>query len=194
MEAGAVSCRALRLCFPLPLRHLDHSLVHLYITMRLWYSALLSIIPSLVYASAGDRADNYRNCVSKCESRVCGDSYDAWASSVSLPMRLTRWTCLDDCKYGCMHAITDHALRDSLPVEQYHGKWPFWRLAGMQEPASVVFSMLNFLVHYRGLQRLQRTIPESHPMKSYYRRFALVSMNAWVWSSVFHTRGTYVTT
>ena len=173
-------------------RHLPS--VHLYTIMRLWHSVLIFTTPSLVYASAGDRADNYRNCVSKCESRVCGDNYDAWASSASLPMRLTRWTCSDDCKYGCMHAITDHALNNSLPVEQYHGKWPFWRLAGMQEPASVAFSMLNLLVHYRGWQRIQRTIPENHPMKTYYRRFAFVSMNAWVWSSVFHTRGTCANT
>lgn len=160
--------------------------------MRLWHYILLFAAPSLVYASAGDRADEYRNCVSKCESRVCGDNYAAWASSISLPMQLTRWTCSDDCKYGCMHAITDHALNHSLPMQQYHGKWPFWRLAGMQEPASVAFSMLNFLVHYRGWRRIQRTLPESHPMKSYYRRFAFAGMNAWVWSSVFHTRGTCV--
>ncbi|TFY60236.1 hypothetical protein EVJ58_g5282 [Rhodofomes roseus] len=156
--------------------------------MRIWYTLLLLCVPSLVLASAGDRAENYRNCVSKCESRVCKDNWNAWADTVPLPMRLTRWTCSDDCKYGCMHAITDHAEQNALPVEQYHGKWPFWRLAGMQEPASVAFSLLNLLAHYRGLRRIQRNIPQNHPMKGYYRRFAFVSMNAWAWSSVFHTR------
>jgi len=29
---------------------------------------------------------------------------------------------------------------------------------------------------------------DSHPMKHYYLVWALVSINAWVWSSVFHTR------
>ncbi|KZT74028.1 Per1-like protein [Daedalea quercina L-15889] len=156
--------------------------------MRIRHLIVFSSIPVLIYASAGDRADNYQNCVSKCASRVCGDNHNTWASTISLPMWLTRWTCIDDCKYGCMHAITDHALENAQPVLQYHGKWPFWRLAGMQEPASVAFSVLNFLVHYRSWQRIQKTVPDSHPMKSYYRRFALVSMNAWVWSSVFHTR------
>ncbi|KZT03471.1 Per1-like protein [Laetiporus sulphureus 93-53] len=137
-------------------------------------------------ASFGDRADTYINCVSKCESRICHDLN--WADSISLPMRITQWSCTDDCKYGCMHAITDLAVENSEPIQQYHGKWPFWRFAGMQEPASVVFSLLNMWVHIRGAMRIQRMVSDNHPMGSYYRRFALVSVNAWIWSSVFHTR------
>ncbi|PCH38635.1 Per1-like protein [Wolfiporia cocos MD-104 SS10] len=138
------------------------------------------------YASSGDRAENYQRCVADCESLVCRDS--TWANSLSYALRLTRWTCTDDCKYGCMHAITDHAVQNALPIQQYHGKWPFWRLAGMQEPASVFFSLLNLLCHTRGARRVRRTVPDSHPMKGYYLRFAYVSVNAWVWSAVFHTR------
>ncbi|CCM05765.1 uncharacterized protein FIBRA_07998 [Fibroporia radiculosa] len=139
-----------------------------------------------VYASSGDRADNYRNCVSKCESVICTDS--TGTSSLSLALRLAQWTCTDDCKYRCMHTVTDYALANGIAVQQYHGKWPFWRFAGMQEPASVLFSILNLLCHVRGARLIQRVIPDHNPVKNYYLRFAFVSVNAWLWSSVFHTR------
>lgn len=88
-----------------------------------------------------------------------------------------------------MHYITDLAEQAGARIEQYHGKWPFWRLAGMQEPASVAFSIFNLLFHWRGLERVLGGIPDGHPMKKYYVTFAAVSINAWIWSSVFHTRG-----
>ncbi|KAH9948137.1 Per1-like protein [Amylocystis lapponica] len=147
--------------------------------------AVLIPIISTTLASSGDRAEAYRSCVLACQSHNCPDST---AFSQPLALRLTRWTCTDDCKYHCMHHITDHAMQSAQPVQQYHGKWPFWRLAGMQEPASVAFSLLNLLAHARGLRRLRARVPDTHPMKNYYVCSALVSMNAWVWSSVFHTR------
>lgn len=151
------------------------------------YALLLLALITLTFASSGDRDENYRKCVSNCESLVCSDS--AWASSLPIALSLTRWSCTDDCKYGCMHSITDRALASSIPVQQYHGKWPFWRFAGMQEPASVAFSLLNLACHARGARRMQKLIPDGHPLKPYYMRFAFISMNAWIWSSVFHTRG-----
>ena len=88
-----------------------------------------------------------------------------------------------------MHVITDRAIQHHTPIQQYYGKWPFWRLAGMQEPASVLFSVLNFVAHAMGARKIKAKVPAGHPMKKYYLMFAFVSMNAWVWSSVFHTRG-----
>jgi len=43
-----------------------------------------------------------------------------------------------------MHSIMDKVFEKGEPVQQYYGKWPFWRLLGMQEPASLLFSTLNF--------------------------------------------------
>ncbi len=72
---------------------------------------------------------------------------------------------------------------------QFHGKWPFTRVLGMQEPASVLFSAGNFLAHYDGLHNKIRVgIPASYPLRPYYVALAYVSMAAWVFSSVFHTR------
>jgi len=33
------------------------------------------------------------------------------------------------------------------PPMKYHGKWPFLRVLGMQEVASVLFSIANLVVH-----------------------------------------------
>ncbi|EGN96362.1 hypothetical protein SERLA73DRAFT_59005 [Serpula lacrymans var. lacrymans S7.3] len=135
-------------------------------------------------ASSGDRAHIYQNCVSICHAQRCVSP----STSLPLFLRLTQWTCTDDCKYGCMHTITDKAVEAGLQVEQYYGKWPFWRLFGMQEPASVAFSLLNLWFHAQGARQILSQVPSKHPMKLYYLVWAFISVNAWTWSSIFHTR------
>lgn len=77
---------------------------------------------------------------------------------------------------------------------QYHGKWPFPRLGPIQEPAAVLFSLLNFVPNYYGYKLIsqdrvfQNDAANQIYLKSYYKLFALAQMNAWIWSSVFHTR------
>lgn len=119
-----------------------------------------------------------------------------------------RWTCRGDCAYQCTHSITDQlefahdavtTTETSSPrMHQFHGKWPFWRLAGIQEPASVLFSLANGWVHYRGWRKVRRSrvkgsgIGEGSSvggLKRWIEALAVVQMNTWVWSAVFHTRG-----
>ena len=149
----------------------------------------LSYLALLVAASAGDRSNVFQQCLSACQTRTCA-SEDS-SSSLALALRLTRWSCADDCSYSCMHRLTDIALAQGRPVLQYYGKWPFWRFLGMQEPASVLFSLLNFWVHWRGFKAVLKSVPGSHPMKHFILLWSIVSMNAWICSAVFHTRGTY---
>ena len=65
-------------------------------TMRrfILFCAILALT-CLSYASSGDRAREYVDCVASCGARICGVSYP----SLPLALRLTRWTCNDDCKY-----------------------------------------------------------------------------------------------
>lgn len=149
------------------------------------YLALLLLATGLVAASSGDRAREFGECVVRCQSQQCGQ----FEVLKPLSLRLTRWTCLDDCKYTCMHEITDRAVATGRAIQQYYGKWPFWRFAGMQEPASVVFSLFNLWSHFAGFKKVQRKLPESHPMRRFYLLWSVLSMNAWFWSAVFHTRG-----
>jgi post-GPI attachment to proteins factor 3 len=155
------------------------------LTLRL---VILSFLLACVFASSGDRANDFQRCLEQCNIRKCAaDSIGT--TDFSIFMRLARWTCTDDCKYHCMHMVTDFSLESGVPIQQYYGKWPFWRRLGMQEPASVVFSLMNLILHTWGRGEIQRAIPKQHPMKPYYLTWSLISINAWTWSAVFHTRG-----
>lgn len=177
--------------------------------MRLYILPLFFLVIAttctIAYASSGDRSDTFRRCVDKCVKQTCTAADDGSGNAsgtrpvqaqqhqepLTLALRLTRWSCADNCKYTCMHLLTDFALESGVQMEQYYGKWPFWRFAGMQEPASVVFSIANLLMHILGLDWLRRGVHPAHPMKPFYLTWSYLSINAWVWSAVFHTRGAY---
>jgi post-GPI attachment to proteins factor 3 len=145
-------------------------------------------------ASSGDRAPAYQWCLAQRLATQChpvkqfSSRVPSWQT---LSLRLTHWSCEDDCKYYCTHSMTDEAIRENRRIEQYYGKWAFWRLFGMQEPASVLFSLGNLWTHVTGGRRLQRGLKSGHPMKPFYMAFTLSSINLWIWSAVFHTRGKY---
>lgn len=163
-----------------------------------WLAVSLLFYCLAVQASSGDRNPGFQWCLaeraaSQCAPRVLSmRSTPAWQT---LSLRITRWTCEDDCKYQCAHHMTSEALASDgrTPVEQYYGKWAFYRLWGMQEPASVLFSLFNFGAHLTGGLRLLREMDEGHPMRSFYLVFILCNLNLWIWSAVFHTRDTPLT-
>lgn len=74
------------------------------------------------------------------------------------------------------------------PIVQYHGKWPFYRFMGAQEPFSVLFSFLNFLAHHNGLSQIRAAIPESYSLRKYYVAFGYLGLTSWIFSMTFHTR------
>ena len=68
---------------------------------------------------------------------------------------LLSWSCRDDCSYQCMWDTVENSYRkNKLPVQQFHGKWPFIRIFGVQEPASAFFSILNLLPHVYMLRKI----------------------------------------
>jgi hypothetical protein len=79
-------------------------------------------------------------------------------------------------------------------VVQFHGKWPFHRFAGMQEPLSVLFSLGNLAAHYYGLHRVVLPrLPAGYTMRPFYVALARLGMVTWFLSAVFHTRDFEVT-
>lgn len=54
-------------------------------------------------------------------------------------------------------------------------------------------SLLNGLACLLMLLRYRSTVPRQSPMYHTINAFSLVSLNAWFWSTVFHTRDTYLT-
>lgn len=159
----------------------------MYFAPSFWALLIASLASRTgVLASPGDSAQVFQGCVHICQSHICDGSTP---HVLPLSLQIMQWTCTDDCRYQCMHMITDEAKASGMPVLQYYGKWPFWRFAGLQEPASVLFSLLNLLAHMNGFIRVRKKVSPGHPMRGYYLKFALVSINAWLWSTVFHSRG-----
>lgn len=137
-------------------------------------------------ASSGDRLPEFQDCVAQCISNTCPRDLGL--------LRLLAWDCESDCDYVCQQALTNNFEANDMRLHQFHGKWPFRRLFGMQEIASVVFSLMNLLPNYTGYQALKR-LPEAEGfhMKKYYLAFSIVGINTWLWSSVFHVRDLLVT-
>jgi hypothetical protein len=73
-------------------------------------------------------------------------------------LRLLQWSWVDNCRYECMHQVVAARLRRGAPVQQYHGKWPFVRVLGVQEPASVLFSLANLAGYLIGFPAFWATI------------------------------------
>lgn len=134
----------------------------------------------LAFASSGDRLEIFRTCTSNCEAEPC---------SLSLPLRLLGWSCASNCAYKCSHEVTNLSDSGQLGYHQFFGKWAFWRMSGIQEPFSVLFSLGNLWVHWKGLKMLEKRVPDSNGLKPWLKAAAWIQMNTWLWSSVFHTRG-----
>ena len=79
------------------------------------------------------------------------------------------------------------------PVVQYHGKWPFKRLLGIQEPFSVLFSLLNLLAHRQGMARVREQIPARYPLRPWYIALGYFGLASWTFSMIFHTRDFSIT-
>uniref|UniRef100_A0A7N0VKW1 Post-GPI attachment to proteins factor 3 n=1 Tax=Kalanchoe fedtschenkoi TaxID=63787 RepID=A0A7N0VKW1_KALFE len=114
-----------------------------------------------------------------------------------LYLQWKQWDCLSECRYYCM--INREIEREAIgggPIK-YHGKWPFTRVFGVQEPVSVAFSVLNLAMHFQGwlsfIILLWYKLPQKLNKTSYYEYttlwhiYALLSMNSWFWSAVFHS-------
>ena len=111
---------------------------------------------------------------------------------LALHLRLLLWTCSSNCDHVCQHITTDQRLAREppmlQPIVQFHGKWPFHRVLGAQEPASVIFSLFNFLAHQYGLRKIHERIPQNYSLRVYYTVFSYMGMVSWVFSMIFHTR------
>ncbi|XP_076461872.1 GPI-specific phospholipase A2-like PGAP3 [Babylonia areolata] len=149
---------------------------------------LLLCCVSTVYSSVGDKSYVFRKCLMNCSRTECLDE-DAFLSQQPVHLVLLRWTCSAECQHSCMWHTVDAFVRDGSPVPQFYGKWPFIRFFGIQEPASVLFSILNAAGHL-SLLSYRRKVASNTPMYFVWHGLVLVSVNAWTWSTIYHTRDT----
>ncbi|XP_054623006.1 post-GPI attachment to proteins factor 3 isoform X2 [Dunckerocampus dactyliophorus] len=155
---------------------------------------LLLMSATTVHSSQGDKEPVYRDCVKQCVQTNCTGARLRWYQTAQPQyMALTGWTCRDDCRYECMWTTVGLYQAGGYRVPQFHGKWPFARFLCFEEPASALASLLNGLACLLMLLRYRSTVPRQSPMFHTINAFSLVSLNAWFWSTVFHTRDTFLT-
>ncbi|CAK9831483.1 Post-GPI attachment to proteins factor 3 [Anthophora retusa] len=142
--------------------------------------------------SIGDRSQFYSLCLEKCCNDNCVND-QKFKVQPSLSLRLLLWSCKEDCSYNCVWKTVDYFTSHGLKVPQFHGKWPFIRFFGCQEPASVIFSMLNFYAHITMYWKFKRKFKSTYPMFYIWTYFSLICMHGWFWASVFHARDTLFT-
>ena len=134
------------------------------------------LLITTITASIGDRRPEFLYCVDDCLPSC--KNYNP-----PTILKLLLWTCPENCKYTCMQNITNQG-----DVFQYYGKWPFIRILGVQELASVIFSILNGYQHYLGIKRYSNRINSNFRLKALMILYGWASIFTWFSSAVFHTR------
>ncbi|CAD6272549.1 unnamed protein product [Miscanthus lutarioriparius] len=145
----------------------------------------LGFVLSRVEASLGDIDPRYRTCVRECQTTgITGENIISHCQSKE-----------NDTSVG------ERGERQSLGLSpvKYHGKWPFLRVSVFQEPLSAALSAINLLMHFTGWLSFFLLVNYKLPLRPQTKRtyyeytglwhiYAILSMNAWFWSSIFHTR------
>ena len=93
----------------------------------------------------------------------------------------------------CMWSTVRKFVKEDLPVPQFYGKWPFRRYYGMQvreqrsidrqEPASVLFSILNLITSFCMFVKLWRLREVKNELKDMWIHYAGLGCFTWFWSA-----------
>ena len=59
---------------------------------------------------------------------------------------------------------------------------------GIQEPFSVLFSLMNLIAHRNGMTKVRKAIPSRYPLRPYYLLLGYFGVASWTFSMIFHTR------
>ncbi|CAN1180613.1 Post-GPI attachment to proteins factor 3 [Linum perenne] len=179
--------------------------------------ALICLL-SRLHASEGDADPIYKSCVEECQTTGCvgkncfqhckfssdGKPIDGpWYLQEPLYQRWKQWDCRSDCQYHCMIVREDERLELGHGPVKYHGRWPFHRVYGIQEPIAVGLAAVILAIQFHGwisfLILVNYKLPLMPDKKTYYEYtglwhlYGMLSMNAWLWCAVFHTRDVELT-
>ncbi|CAK1552688.1 unnamed protein product [Leptosia nina] len=163
--------------------------------MMLKLICLFTLITS-ARSSDGDRSPFYNKCVNSCKKSNCtaeSEFKPHVANKLDVWSKLLLWSCEDDCRYNCMWKTVQGFEERGFSIPKFHGKWPFTKLMGIQEPASTFASILNLAVHAYMYNEMKQHFNDRSIPVVFWRTFAIVCMNAWLWSTIFHSRDNYFT-
>lgn len=177
--------------------------------------ALLGLL-AVSMASEGDNLPEFKTCVAYCDVLRCNgfEKYSQitiekqrelikddelqgmFSNGVPIWNQLLGWDCLGNCDYECQRIVTNDRVHRGLEVYQFHGKWPFIRVWGVQELFSTIFSVGNFIPNYMGFKLIKKHWIKERDAeyKTLYFSYIIVSvvaMCAWTFSSIFHLKDTW---
>lgn len=147
-------------------------------------------------ASPGDKLKRFKRCVRECNTINCDGSAkpSEWSfDPFNQNLQYLYWTCQNDCDYQCQRIITAERKQAHRKPLQFHGKWAFRRLFGVQELASTVFSLGNLVPHLLASARIARHWKKSEDYRQSTQLAVilagcLVTCCAWMFSTIFHIR------
>ncbi|KAF7493382.1 Post-GPI attachment to proteins factor 3 [Sarcoptes scabiei] len=142
-----------------------------------------------VSGSIGDRLRVFRQNLVDCIQSNCSDQ-NTYYQNKPFYLQLLRWDCVSECRYESQWRTLEYLKKSKiLKVPQFYGKWTFYRFFGIQEPASFFFSILNLLANLRGWKQY-RTIGILCNDRYYnvWKLQAILAINAWFWSIIYHSR------
>lgn len=169
--------------------------------MRLW---LLSwwwlLLASVVLASPGDRLKRFKRCVRECNGVNCHSSGTSEWEFVPFNTNLEYlyWNCNQDCDYQCQRIITAERKQNHRKLVQFHGKWAFTRIFGIQELVSTIFSIGNLVPHVAGGLKVWKELKNSNTYElkcqlSVILTSSIITCFAWLFSTIFHIRDVKMT-
>lgn len=148
-----------------------------------WGLILLGLVCG-ISCSVGDREFFYQQCRAQCIATSCQN--DDFRAPPSIDLVLLRWSCSDNCSYTCMHSAREKRESKGMPMVQYHGKWPFRRVFGIQEFFSALFSFVNILPHmYFFIVSLGYSLPLHLQLMRFH---SFMGVLAFFFSTIFHSR------
>lgn len=153
-----------------------------------WRNLFLFATATAVYASQGDIDVSFRICVQQCSSEMCSS-----AQKSKFGDGFPYWNCNDDCSYDCMQSITSERSLQGYGPLKYYGHWPFLRTFGLEEPASVVFSLFNavpYIISLFGSYKKKNCDSKDTFMDRWLTLYYIISINTWLASAFFHSRKT----
>lgn len=171
----------------------------------LFFTVLISLQTSLTYGSWGDVDMTYQKCLRYCNPVRCdgrervGTPLEQAAAAYEVPPpQVVPLPCVDLCKYGCIEETSKQRIQSGSGITKYYGHWPFIRYFGMEEPASVVFSVLNALPHmlhflYFTLGSVSKPA-ESCYMKGWLAAYSVAACVCWFSSAYYHAKKTEAST
>jgi len=182
----------------------------------------IELLAYTALASPGDDLYAFQDCLYQCEQITCNNNpyhiiqqefYTELSNNpdyefryynphwqfdpmpLPLHLRLLGWNCELNCDYQCQRIITGERIKNHEEIYQFHGKWPFLRVLGIQELTSVVMSLGNLYVNYQSFKKIWLSVitNDSVPSNLKYQFtnifvVQIVTMCAWLFSTIFHVR------